>query len=212
MLKDQSLHTIQHNLLTKIQLAHLIEGFCRHENIGRFSVIGYSMGSHFATAVTEELGSRIDEYVIAAPSSINPGALIRFFSKNKLGNKLLEKLTLSEKALIRLLNAAKLFRFIDDTGRNILYKEIDTPELRFNFYACFTYLRLLETDEPRLIQALTENNIRSIFIFGRKDMMYPPSIGNAFFAKFKQAEIVILEADHEMIDQNFVATLSGLLS
>lgn len=210
-LTDQSLHTIKHNRITKKQLAALIEEFCLYEGIDRFSVIGYSMGSHYATVVAEELGNRIDEYIVAAPSSLNPGPLITFFSKNKLGNKLLEKLTLSEKALIRMLNFVKWLRLIDETGRNILYKEIDTAELRFNFYACFTYLRLLETDEPQLMKMLTGNNIRSIFIFGRKDVMYPTSIGKAFFAKFKQAEIVILEADHEMINQNFVNTLSGLL-
>lgn len=210
-LKDQSLNTIKYNRVTKKQLAELIEEFCQYEGIDRFSVIGYSMGSHYATVVVEELGNRIDEYIVAAPSSLNPGALITFFSKYKLGNKLLERFALSEKALIRLLNFAKALGFIDETGRNILYKEINTQELRFNFYACFTYLRLLETDAPKLMQVLTENNIRSIFIFGRKDIMYPLSIGKAFFARFKQAEIVILEADHEMIDQQFVKALSGLL-
>src|ERR1700744_5194388 len=205
-LKDQSLQTIKTNKITKKQLALLIEEFCKYENIDRFSVIGYSMGSHYATVVAEELGNRVDEYIVAAPSSLNPGPLIRFFSKYKLGNKLLERFALSEKALIRLLNLAKGLRLIDETGRNILYKEIDTPELRFNFYACFTYLRLLETDEPQLMKALIGNRIRSIFIFGRRDIMYPPSIGKAFFAKFKQAEIVILEADHEMINENFVST------
>lgn len=210
-LKDQSLHTIKHNRITKKQLAELVGEFCQYEGINRFSLLGYSMGTHYATVIAEELGNRVDEYIVAAPSSLNPGPLIRFFSKYKLGNKLLEKFALSEKALIRLLNLAKALRFIDETGRNILYKEIDTPELRFNFYACFTYLRLLETDERQLMKALTENNIRSIFIFGRKDIMYPPSIGKAFFTRFKQAEIVILEADHEMIGQSFISALSGLL-
>jgi pimeloyl-ACP methyl ester carboxylesterase len=210
-LKDQTLTTIKNNRITKKQLAQLIEEFCLYESIERFSVIGYSMGSHYATVMVEELGDRIDEYIVAAPSSLNPGPLIQFFSKYKLGNKLLEKLTLSEKALINMLNFTKWAGFIDETGRNILYKEIDTAELRFNFYACFTYLRLLETNEPQLIKMLTEQNIRSIFIFGKRDRMYPPKIGDAFFAKFKQAEVVILNADHEMIGPEFVNALTGLL-
>jgi len=209
-LKDQSLAAVK-NRITKKQFAGLVEEFCAHEHIDRFSVLGYSMGSHYATAVAEELGSRIDEYIVAAPSSLNPGLLIRFFSKSKLGNALLKKLVLSEKALINMLNFTKRLGLIDEVGRNILYKEIDTPELRFNFYACFIYLRLLETNEPQLIKSLTEQNIRSIFIFGKRDRMYPPTIGKAFFAKLKQAEIVILDEDHEMINQNFVSALSGLL-
>lgn len=210
-LHDQSLAAIK-TPITKKAFADLIVEFCAYENIGRFSVIGYSMGSHFATVVVEELGDRVDEYIVAAPSSINPGFLIRAFSKYKLGNKLLEKLTKSERALINMLNFSKRVGLIDNVGRDILYKEIDTPELRFNFYASFTYLRLFETDEDKLIQTLVEQNIRSIFIFGKRDAMYPPRIGTKFLNKLPKAEVIILDKDHEMIDNDFVAALTGLLN
>ena len=94
-LHDQSLAAVKARI-TKKQFAELVDEFCAYENIDRFSVIGYSMGTHYATAVVEELGSRIDEYIVAAPSSIYPGRLVEFFSKYKLGNTLLEILVLSE--------------------------------------------------------------------------------------------------------------------
>ena len=209
-LKDQSLAAVKKGL-SKKQLASLITSFCAHEQIDRFSMIGYSMGTHYATAVVEELGDRVNEYIVAAPSSVNPGMLIRYFGKNKIGNKILEKLALSEKTMINLLRLCKRLGFIDLVGRNILYKEIGTAELRYNLYACFTYLRFLKTNENQLIKILKEKNIRSIFIFGNRDRMYPPTIGKSFFAKLKQAEIVLLDEDHELINQNFVSVLSGLL-
>jgi len=209
-LHDQSLTAIK-TPITKKAFADLIAEFCTFENIGRFSVIGYSMGSHFATVVTEEMGNRVNEYIVAAPSSINPGILIKAFGKYKLGNKLLEHFTQSEKALINVLNFSRRVGLIDDVGQNILYKEIDTPELRFALYASFTYLRLFETDEDKLINTLITQNIHSIFIFGKHDAMYPPRIGNKFFKKLPKAEVVILDKNHEMIDKDFVAALAGLL-
>jgi pimeloyl-ACP methyl ester carboxylesterase len=163
-LKDQSLSTIKKGIAKK-ELANLILAFCKHEGIERFSVISYSMGSHYATAVVEELGPMIDEYIVAAPMCLHPGTLIEFFSKNKIGNKLLEKLALNEKALTGLLKVFKRLRFINNEDYNILYNEIGTPELRFNLYASFTYLRFLETDELLLSNVLNEQNIKSIFIF-----------------------------------------------
>ena len=209
-LHDQTLTAVK-SPITKKAFADLLAEFCAFENINRFSVIGYSMGSHFATVVVEEMGERVDEYIVAAPSSINPGLLIRAFSKYKLGNKLLERFTQSERALINVLNFSKRLGLIDDVGRNILYKEIDTPELRFNLYASFTYLRLFETDEDKLIQVLVEQNIRSIFIFGKRDAMYPPRIGKKFLKKLPKAEVIMLDKNHEMIDKDFIAALSGLL-
>jgi len=209
-LKDQSLQTIKKGL-SKKDLAGIITAFCEREHIDRFSVISYSMGSHYATTIVEELAPRINEYIVAAPSSINPGRLVKYLSKNKIGNKILEKVALNENALINMLRLFKRLRLVDDVGRDILLKEINTPELRFNLYACFTYLRFLSTDEPKLIKMLEKYAIKCIFIFGKHDKMYPPKIGNKFFKQFKQAEIVILEENHEMINQSFVSALAGLL-
>lgn len=210
-LKDQSLSTIKKGI-TKTELASLIVDFCKHENINRFSVIAYSMGTHYATAIVEELGEMIDEYIIAAPMSLRPGTLISFFSKNKTGNRVLEKLTLNEKTLTGLLRLIKRLRIINDEDYKILYNEIGTPELRFNLYASFAYLRFLETDKTHLANVLNEQNIKSIFIFGKRDKSFPPRIGKTFIAKLKNAEVIILDESHEMIKKSFAATLTNLLA
>lgn len=209
-LKDQSIPNLKKGI-SKKQLAALISAFCAAHHIERFSLIGYSMGSHYATVILEELPQLVDEYIVAAPSSIKPGALISFFSKNKVGNKLLEKLMLSKKALMNTIKFSYFLRLIDKAGRNILYNEVGTPELRLAFYACFTYLRHLETDEAQLIKVLHQYKIKSIFIFGQYDKMYLPKIGNQFFSKFTPTEIIILAENHEMINANFADNLSKVL-
>lgn len=210
-LKDQSLGSIKKGI-SKKALADLIGEFCASLGIGRFSVIGYSMGSHYATVVTEEMPERVDEYIIAAPSSLNPGRLIAFFSKNRTGNRIMEKLVLHEKALMRMLKLFKWLKIINDQDYKILYAEIGTAELRFNFYACFVYLRFFETDEEKLLTALNEKNIKSIFIFGKRDKSFPPRIGDKFIPKVKGAEVVLLDEGHEMIKKDFAAELTKLLS
>ena len=197
--------------LSKKELAEIIKAFCKHEFIDRFSVIGYSMGSHYATAIVEQLSKHINEYIVVAPSSVKPGTIINFFSTNLRGNKILEKLVLSEKGLVRLLHVCKRLKIIDTCGHQILFKEIETPELRFSFYACLTYLRFLITNETHLINALNEQNIKSYFVFGRRDSMYPPRIFNRLRPKLNLAEIIILDENHEMINKNFAVKLSQAL-
>ncbi len=210
LLKDQSLPSIKKGY-TKKQLANVISEFCAHENIQTFSVIGYSMGCHFATIVVEEMPETINEYIVAAPSSLNPGTLVRFFGKNKIGNKILEKLILNEKVTLNLLSFFKKLRLIDEEVRDILFNEVKTPKLRFSLYATFTSLRHFETDEEKLINALESYNIKSIFIFGKRDKNYLLSIGNAFFKKYKPTEIIVLDENHNMVNQNFASKLADLL-
>ena len=210
ILKDQSLATIKKGY-TKQQLTEVVLAFCEHEQIESFSVIGYSMGTHFATILAEEIPERINEYIVAAPSSINPGTLVRFFGKNKIGNKILEKLILNGKATLNLLRLLKKVGFIDSEVKAILYNEVATPELRFSVYSCFTALRNLETDENKLIQSLQKHHIKSIFIFGERDRNYLPAIGRAFFKKYKPTEIIVLNENHDMINKNFAAKLTDVL-
>ncbi|HVW14064.1 MAG TPA: alpha/beta hydrolase [Mucilaginibacter sp.] len=209
-LKDQSLETVKAGI-TKKAFAGLIREFCAAEQIDRFSVMGYSMGSHYATVVVEELGPMVDEYIVLSPASLRPGALVTFFAKNKTGNKLLQSLALSQTGLMNMLKWSRRFGFLDEVGFTILKKEIETEELRFNFYACFTYLRFFATNEERLVQMLNRHNIKSIFIFGKRDKMYPPHIGKKLIARLPQPGVIVLDETHEMINSNFVTALLAAL-
>lgn len=209
-LKDQSLEAVKAGI-SKKAFADLIREFCRSEQIGRFSVIGYSMGSHYATVVAEELAMQIDEYIVLSPANLRPGALITFFAKNKAGNNLLQRLALSENGLMNMLKWSRRLGFLDEIGFEILKKEIATDELRFNFYACFIYLRFFGTDEQRLVKMISENHIKSIFIFGKRDKMYPPGIGKKLIGRLPNPEVIVLDENHEMINQNLVTALSAAL-
>lgn len=209
-LADESLTTVKAGL-AKPQLARLISEFCQYEGINRFSVIGYSMGSHYATTVVEEMAERIDDYIVAAPSSINAGKLVTFFSKTRIGNRLLAQLMLSEKAVLRILGLLTRLNIIDATARRILNQEFGTPELRYAFYACFTYLRYLETNEEKLIHVLKQYAIKSVFIFGKRDKMYLPTIAKRFFSKYEPSAVLVLDENHEMINHNFAAALADVL-
>lgn len=209
-LKDQSLAAVKRGI-SKKELATLINDFCIAHQIEKCVVIGYSMGTHYATAITEELPNLITGFIAVAPSCLNPGMLVKGLSKYNLGNLLLEKLVLSKKALTNMLNFCKRMRFIDQIGYDILNKEIATPELRFSLYASFVYLRFLKTNEEKFINSLKQHQQKPIFIFGKRDVMYPPKIGNSFFKKIKSAQLIILDENHEMINENFAKELTHAL-
>lgn len=209
-LKDQGLATIKKGI-SKQQLAGLITAFCKYEGIGCFSLLGYSMGTHYATAIAEELAPIVIEYIAAAPSCLNPGRLALFFSKNKTGNKMLAKLALSKQLPLVLLKLLKRLQLIDKEAFKILLSEMGTPETRFKLYACFTYLRFLETNSLRFTALMGAHNIKCIFIFGKRDKIFPYKKNGPVISKLKKAEIMILNTGHEMIKRDFAAALTGML-
>jgi len=210
VLNNNSIEVIKRGL-RKAELKDLFIDFCKDQSINKFSVLAYSMGTHYATTLAEQIPERIEEYIVTAPACLKPGAVVAFLSRNKLGNKLLEKLALSDKGMLNLLNLCRKFGFVDDKGHEILHREIATYELRYSFYACATFLRELKTDFKQLVESLNDQNIKSIFIFGKRDSMYPPSIANKIVPKIKGATTIILDENHEMIKSDFAKALTEVL-
>jgi hypothetical protein len=170
------------------------------------------MGSHYATTLVEEIPERVNELFIAAPSSFKPGKIITFLSSNKIGNKLLERLALSNNGMTDLLSILKRIRAIDQEAYDILLREVATPELRFSFYACASYMRFLNLNVPKFIENLNQHQIKSIFVFGKRDKSYPSKIGNSIIPKIALGKQVIINEDHNMINLNLGHTLSEMLN
>lgn len=208
---DESVANVKKGI-TKKELNSLFLDFCESEGIDRFSVIAYSMGSFYASTLIEESPQRIDEFIVAAPSNFKPGLVLRFLSNNKIGNKMLERLALSNYGMVNLLSALKRIKVVDEKGYEILYREIATVELRFIFYACASYLRLLKLDTKKFITQLNQHQIKSIFIFGSRDKSYPAKIGVRIIPQIALAKQLVINEDHDMVNSFFAQQLSTLLN
>ncbi len=209
-LNDQSISSVRKGI-SKKELAALFIDFCKALQIETFSVIAYSMGSFYASTLVEEIPQSIDEFIVAAPSSLKPGQTVTFLSSNKLGNKMLERLALSNNGMTGFLSLLKRIKVIDQKAYEILFREIATPELRFNFFACSTYMRFLKLDEQKFVNQLNQYPIKSIFIFGERDKSYPASIGKHIITQLKSTKQLVIDENHDMINQNFAQHLATLL-
>ncbi len=210
-LTDQSVDKVKKGI-TKNELSTLFLAFCDSKSINKFSIIAYSMGSFYATALLEEIPYRIEKFIVAAPSSLNAGKIITFLSSNSFGNKILERLALSDNGMLRLLSSLRNSRIIDQKAYEILYREIATPELRFSFYACTSYLRFLKLNSNKFIKQLNDYHIESIFIFGKRDKSYPVKIGKTIIPQIRNAKQLIIDENHDMINMNFAKHLSICLN
>lgn len=210
ILRDQSVDAVKKGI-SKAQLANLFKDFCTETGVDRFSIIAYSMGSHYATSLVEEMPEFIGELFVAAPSSLKPGKIITFLSSNRMGNKMLERMALSKTSMPRLLSVLKKMKIIDQKGYDILFKEVASPEQRFSFYACASYMRLLTLNAEKFIDNLNQFQINSVFIFGERDKNYPPAIGNKIIPKIKFAKQLVINENHDMINLNFAQALSRII-
>lgn len=198
-LKKHSFSEIKKGI-AKHTLADLFLSFCDFARIDRFSVLGYSMGSHYAATLVEEIPYKIDELFIAAPSCFKPGKVVTFLSQNRVGNKVFEKMAMSEHGLNRLLSTLRTVGIINQETHSILLREIGTKKLRLDFYQCVSFLRLLALNKQKFVKNLNEFQIKSMFVFGERDRNYPASIGRHIIPEISLAKQRIIDANHYLVN------------
>ncbi|MFD0939765.1 alpha/beta fold hydrolase [Pedobacter boryungensis] len=200
-LHDQSIQQVK-NGISKTDFCELITSFCAMQGIDRFCVIGYSLGSHYASVLAEKEAQRIDQLFILAPAFLKVFPPFQVMSKNKIANYAFRKLFLSENGIKVVLNFCKTLRIIDEKSHGILKSEMATKDLRFAFYANVTYLRYLQVKEIDLITSLNEHNVKCFFLFGQRDKMYPQHLADEMISKLNFAHKTTLDEDHDMVNKN----------
>jgi pimeloyl-ACP methyl ester carboxylesterase len=209
-LQNQSIDLIKRGI-SKDDFCQLIIDFCTYESIGRFCVIGYSLGTHYATVLAEKESFRIDNLFVLAPSFLKIFPPFQVMSKNKMANYAFRKLFLSEKGIKVALKVCKALHVIDDKSHRVLESEMATHDLRFAFYANVTYLRYLQIKQADLIASLNENNVKCHFIFGKKDQMYPQKLADDMISKLKYVKKTTIDEDHDMVNLNLPEKMYDLI-
>lgn len=197
--------------ITTAQFAEICTAFLQEQHIDRFAIIAYSLGSYYAAALVQQLANRIDNLFILAPLFAKPFPLMNFFAKNKLGNRIYEWLLLSKYTAESLLKFALRIKVIDLKTHGILHKEIATKELRFSMYASITYLKHLSVNEKQFVDRLNAANVKSYFIFGKRDALFPPHITDRLIKNLNHVKHLVLDEDHEMVNEHLSTILKANL-
>lgn len=210
-LKKNSVDHIKRGI-SKSEFCELMNAFCQYESISRYSIISYSLGTHYATVLAEQDASRIDKLIMMAPAFLRVFLPLRVVAKNKVANYIFQKIFLSENRVKSILKMCRKFGVVDEKGHHILLSEMETLELRFAFYANVTYLRYMEPDQNRLAKALNENKVDCYFIFGKRDPMFPSTLADNLIKKLNSVKKLVIDEDHDMVNTNLPDKIYNLIN
>ena len=210
LLKENHIERVKKGI-TSDELCQIIFAFLEKEQLSRFSVIGYSMGSHYAAAIASQMALQIDEWIVIAPMFLKPPVILEFLTRNRFGNQLFSWLLLKKSVAESILKFAQRMRLFDQTIHDVLHKEIATPELRFMMFASLTYIRNLRFSQKELAKILNGAGVKNYFIFGTRDKLFPPSIARTIMDSLTKTEYINLDENHDMVNHNLAESLYSKL-
>ena len=208
-LVDDSVINVRKGLQSKI-FAQQINDFLKanYPEVDKVSLLSYSIGTRMALCLIENIPHRIENAYLIAPDGIEPNKLLKLGGTNVVVNRLFYKLVYSPKTVHFLLNTLLKLRYIDESLHRILKAEFGTVETRLACYNTITYYAQLYFDRKKIADYINEHQLNIHFYFGKKDKLFPSSIGERFGKLLKQPNLHIFEEGHELVNAEMSAYLA----
>jgi pimeloyl-ACP methyl ester carboxylesterase len=165
----------------------------------KVSLMAYSIGADFALILLEEFPEWIDEIILMAPDGVTPYKGFEFIQQHPVGRRLFKKTTKSTWMAPSVIKNLKRFKVIDHDLFTIAYNEIDTPKKRQDVYYTLNLIKNLKPNTAKLVAILNEQPIKSVFIFGKDDLLFPKKAAEPFLNQLKNAEIHEVPMGHWLV-------------
>ncbi|WMJ73431.1 alpha/beta hydrolase [Cytophagaceae bacterium ABcell3] len=182
--------------MSKHFLREMILSFLNEKNIGRFSVLGFSMGGKFALGVLEAFSERVEEVILIAPDGVRRNPWYVLATSYRLPRKLLRRIVLRPGLY---LGMAKFFSgagFLNNRVTKFSNSQMATVKQRRRVYFSWVVFRLLCYDVRALASLINKHEIKVTFFLGKYDKIITISHLKRFLKYIKSSEVYVLQAGH----------------
>ena len=200
-------HLHKHDMpLGKEFLRELIEHFLAKQQLGRFSLMGFSMGGKFALTLVECMPERIDELFLIAPDGIKTSFWYNIATYPGWLQQLFKRTVVKPELFFGLLRMLDRYNMVHRSMLRFANYQMDSTPKRLRVYRSWVGFRELNFDIRKIVQLLNRHQVPVTMFLGEYDQIIAPKRVAVFMDALEKGELVVLKAGHSYLLQD-VATL-----
>jgi pimeloyl-ACP methyl ester carboxylesterase len=185
--------------LEKEDWKSILEIFLKSNNIGRFSLCGFSMGGKFVLATLESFPEKVQDVFLLAPDGIKTSGWYSLATYPTAFRNLFRSMISRPKrfyAFARFVNRAGL---IDKSILRFAESQMDTKEKRQRVYSSWVVFRRLTFDMTAVTGIINAHHIHVVMVVGKFDRIITTKNMNRLLRKLNSHELSILDTGHNGI-------------
>lgn len=198
--------------LEKETWANALQQFLAENNIGRFSVLGFSLGARFALTAAEAFAARIDHLVLLAPDGIRENGWYRLATSSSLLRAYFKGMIANPSRFTRLIQLARRLRLAPAPLLRFAESQMNTEEKRWRVYHAWVVFRQLRVELPPLADLLKKNNVQTAVILASHDHVITADSVQPLVRHLPAAGLHVVNARHHGLIDASIPLLSRLVS
>jgi pimeloyl-ACP methyl ester carboxylesterase len=182
--------------LSKRKLQEFIQGLLEKEQIGRFSVMAFSMGGKFALATLEKFHDQMDELYLIAPDGIRTHLLYSLATYPGWLQGIFKGIVLRPTRFFKTLNWLERKKWVSSGLVKFANWQMDSPQKRMRVYRSWTGFSNLSFDIRKIVRILNNSHIEVTVFLGQYDQIISQDRLQEFLNQLERHELVVLQTGH----------------
>lgn len=162
----------------------------------RASLLAYSMGGRVSLALAESFPDTFDRLLLIAPDGFRSTRMYGPLFGTAAGRQVYRYTEKNPKWVFSLTEGLHRAGVLAPKSRQFIKAHFSRPEQRRNIREAWSLYRCFDPDLDQLAQLVNDNRVHMNLIFGSRDSVIPPKLGERFDQKVNAPVLHIMESGH----------------
>ena len=203
----QSHWALDEKSLEKEYWADLLSHFLKENEIGDFSVLGFSLGGKFALASVEALPNRIHHVFLLAPDGIKTNTWYSLATYPIAMRSLFKSMVKRPGRFLAIVKMAKALRLVDKGILKFAESQMQSETERNRVYYSWVVFRHLKFNLNKLTSIINSHPVQILILVGQFDKIITAENMKGFLSKVPNSKLLILPAGHNGLIKESVKVL-----
>lgn len=199
--------------LTHALLTDLMTKFLAHVGASeRISLLGYSIGGNYALGFAVAFKEKINDLWLIAADGLKRKPAFNFITKTVVGRWLFRSFILSPELFFSTARIIKKLGIVKSKTLKFYKSTVDTKQKRKELFARWSSTARISPSVTTSIAEISNSNIRSYLIFGRRDSVISYKSAVRFQKLVPNCELVLLDKGHRLLTETTNQYITNLLT
>jgi len=193
-------------------LRGLIDTLLSTEQIGRFSLMGYSLGGKTALQTLEMFPEKVNRLILLAPDGVIESGWYKFVSRNAAGEFMYKSFIRRPGIMFGLMKGMTRIGAVSEKEYKFATGQLDSEEKRKLIYYTWRSYSLIRPHLSKIKQQINHYGIPSFIITGKYDTVLNPRIGETFISGLHDScRHIEIAASHDLLRHKTMETLKEVI-
>lgn len=183
-------------VLANDQWQAIMTAFLDSQGIGRFSLLGFSIGGKLATTLMQAMPQRIDQLYLVAPDGLTKNFWYRLATGSRIMRSLLRYIIFRPQVFFSLISVLGSLRLLNRSMTRFVASQMNTRHKRWRVYNTWITFRHLGMPARQAASLINEHDIKTHVLLGKYDQVITRRSLGRFLRHARRAQLHELNAGH----------------